>query len=551
MSVMSPVNPNSPAAQANAQDRAKAGTFFVPQSPADWDRLMVQVGAFVSRADIVPPLTYDELDVAAAQMIAEDGLTPRHREFLMVMINNHIWRDIVAAIPYARRTLLLPPCLRSSTACPAEMDEYGLMCEQCGACCIGPLSERAEELGYAVLVAEGTSLVGRLIKEGQIDAVIGVSCMPSLERTFPHMAAKAVPGMAVPLLVEGCEDTQVYVDWVRTLIEMRSTDGTRFIDLKAVHEEVQTWFEPGVLHDLLGVGKTETESIAMDWLERSGKRWRPFLVVAVYMAMCDAELDALPLPIRKVAVAVECIHKASLIYDDIQDNDNCRYGEETVHATHGIPVALTSGLFLLGLGYRLIADCGAAPERRTAMVTLATQGHCDLCLGQGADLCWMRNPTPLTPQEVLEIFRFKTAPSFDVVFRLGAICGGADDAVQAIMRGYCEAVGVAYQIRDDLDDFTRDGDVDDIRSGRPSIVIALAHERATGAERALVAEAWCRGGDAQLPEQVRAIIASTGADDAARETLERYKRDALAALRPLRNRDLKILLHRIVGMLFT
>ncbi len=547
---MSPINTDGAAVSVNAEDRAKAGAFFVPTSTADWDRLAARVDAFVEAEGLVPPLTYDELAAAAQRLLAGDGLTPKHREFLMVMINNAIWRDVVAAIPFARRTLLLPPCLRSSTACPAEADEYGLLCEQCGACCIGALSQRAEELGYAVLVAEGTSLVGRLIAQGQIDAVIGVSCMPSLERTFPHMSARAIPGIAVPLLVEGCEDTQVYVDWVRAAIERYADNGVRFVDLKAVHAEVQSWFEPGALRELLGVGDSETERIAIDWLEQSGKRWRPFLVVAVYMAMCDAELGRLPLPIRRLAVAVECIHKASLIYDDIQDDDACRYGAETVHETHGIPVALTSGLFLLGLGYRLIADCGADPARCAAMIALATRGHCDLCLGQGAELCWMRKPTPLSAEAVLEIFRFKTAPSFDVVFRLGAICAGVDDETQAILRGYSQAVGVAYQIQDDLDDFTRDGDVDDVRSRRPSIVIALAHERSAGEDRALVEEAWCRGGDALLPDRVRAIIGTTGADEAARGLLDRYKGMALAAVAGLKNRDLKILLHRIVGMLF-
>jgi geranylgeranyl diphosphate synthase, type II len=549
MNVPPPTDPEQTASSGRADGQARAGTFFVPRETDEWDRLLVCVDAFVRREGLVPPLAYDELEAAAARLIEDEALPASYREFLMVTINNALWRDVVAAIPYPRRTLLLPPCLRSSAACPAAMDEYGLLCEQCGACCIGPLSARAEALGYAVLVAEGTSLVGRLIEQGQIDAVIGVSCMPALERTFPRMAARAVPGIAVPLLMEGCRDTRVYVDWVRALIERYRADGARYLDLKALHATVQGWFEPGCLKGLLEIGQGEIESIALAWLTGSGKRFRPLLVAAVYLALCDAEPETMPLPIRKLALAVECIHKASLIYDDIQDDDALRYGEQTVHARHGIPIALTGALFLLGLGYRLIADCGAAPECRAAMLLTATQAHCDSCLGQGADLGWMRHPTPLTPDEALAIFRLKTAPSFDVVFRLPALCGGADEVTLAVLRKYSAAVGIAYQVRDDLEDFAPDAAGDDIRAGRPSIVMALAYARASEAGRALVADAWRPGGGPARLDDVRAVIAETGAADAARAVLERYRNDALAALRPLRKRDLKILLHRIVGML--
>jgi len=68
---------------------------------------------------------------------------------------------------------------------------------------------RAGELGYAVLVAEGSAIVMSLIQTGKIEAIVGVSCLSVLERAFPYMEAAAIPGVAVPLLQDDCIDTTV------------------------------------------------------------------------------------------------------------------------------------------------------------------------------------------------------------------------------------------------------------------------------------------------------------------------------------------------------
>lgn len=549
---MNPSTPSSPHRYGDRQERADAGKYHVPEKESDWDAIAALAQHHVREHHLIAPLALDELRSQAAALAAANQLPDRQQEFLMIQLNNAVWRDVLASIPFKRRTLLLPPCLRASQECPARFDEFGLLCEQCGRCDIGALSAEADGLGYAVLVAEGTTLVADLIRKGMIDAVIGVSCMPTLERTFPNLFTRAVPGIAIPLIKEGCEDTTASGRWVRDYLHLHDTsNGGLFLDLRAIHTECQSWFQEAPLRTLLGAGHSETENISLAWLTKSGKRWRPFLTTAVYRAF-KPECDPVPVPVRNVAIALECIHKASLIYDDIQDNDARRYGDDTVHQTHGVPVALTAGLYLLGQGYRLIAGSGASDAERVAMMKLATEGHRELCLGQGGELCWMRNPEPLTAAQVLELFRLKTAPSFDVVFRLGAICGGATPEEHAVLKAYSEALGIAYQIHDDLQDFTSDGDVDDIKSRRPSIVIASAWEAATGADRETLADAWC-GQVAESTtgtEAMRALVLSMGGDEKARAFLEDYKDRALRALRPLTNRNLKILLHRIVGMIF-
>ena len=528
----------------------RASGFFVPQMAEEWEALAPLAERYVADHDLVAPVSIEELGAAAGEVLEAAGLPDAYREFILVLVHNAVWRDAVAVIPFERRTLLLPPCLRRKATCQAEFDEFGLLCARCGECDIGRLSAEAEDLGYAVLVAEGTSVVSGLIEEGMIDAVIGVSCMTSLEKTFPHTFKTALPGIAVPLLREGCEDTMLNADWVRRVIHLHADTGPRCLRLNDIHEAVRGWFEEQALGELLGGRGTDTERIALEWLAKSGKRWRPFLAVSVYLALQGGAVRELPDHVRRVAIALECIHKASLIHDDIQDDDTVRYGDTTLHRVHGVPVALTASLYLLGQGYRLIADSGASAQARAAMTTLATEGHCELCRGQGAELWWMRNPVPLAVDDVLEICRLKTAPSFEVVFRLGAMCADASEQQHAVLRRYSEIVGTAYQVQDDLADFRGGGDVDDVESRRPSLPFAVAYRNAAPSVRKRIADFWTGQSGNMTADELRELMRATHAEQKTRELLEDLKARARASLSPLRSSSLKILLYRILAKLF-
>ena len=96
-------------------------------------------------------------------------------------------------IPYERRLLLMPKCLRVEAKCPAPFDEFGLLCKKCGLCSIQDLQNEAERLGYAVLVAEGSAIVMAIIETGKIDAIVGVSCLSVLERAFPLHGSRGHP----------------------------------------------------------------------------------------------------------------------------------------------------------------------------------------------------------------------------------------------------------------------------------------------------------------------------------------------------------------------
>ncbi len=161
----------------------------------------------------------------------------------------------------------------------------------------------------------------------------------------------------------------------------------------------------------------------------------------------------------------------------------------------------------------------------------------------------MHDPVPLTSRKVIELFRRKTAPAFAVALLLGAIAGGANGEVSEVVGAFSEALGIAYQIRDDLDDFSGQGEGNDAEALRPSLLYALAYESASGAERETIANQWQHGQRRAGPatERYPAWMANYRIEEKAKQLLEHYRNEAIRSLSPLRNAQLKGLLRRLVG----
>jgi geranylgeranyl pyrophosphate synthase len=520
----------------------------IPAALRDRRRILFEARAFVAQSKPVPPIPLDELRANAAKILAQLGLDPIYQDYAAVVVNNEVWRDRFASVPFERRMLLLAKCLRPETQCPASFDEVGLLCERCGLCPIDDLIREGEALGYAVLVAEGSAVVANLIKSGKIEAVLGVGCLNVLKKSFPHMEAAAAAGIAIPLLQDDCANTSADLDWVWDYMRLTTDEGARRLDLDRLRAEVSTCFELTTLDAILGPAQGATEVIAREWLSRAGKRWRPFLTMASHQALTGAK-GAPSEDLRRIAIAVECFHKASLIHDDIEDNDALRYGEKTLHAEHGVAVALNVGDFLIGEGYRILSEREADAGAKTEMIRAASEAQRALCQGQGAELIWARQRSPLQPQEVLDIFRLKTAPAFEVALSLGVIAAGKHAEYRDALRQYSAALGVAYQIRDDLADFDAEGGTGDIAGMRPSLVLALALERATGADRDFLERVW-RGELRPEAVAVEKLCLELGAAEEGERLQAEYKNTAINSLNNLADPELKALLWRVVGRIF-
>jgi len=489
--------------------------FGVPAERAKRDGLQQAVAEYAATNKLVPPLSMEELRDHAARITAQSSLV----DYIMVLLNNEVWRETVASIPYSRRLLLLPQCLRNFKDCPATLDEFGLLCEECGRCNIGELQSLAEDLGYVVLVAEGSTVVSKLLEGGKVDAVVGVSCLNALEKSFPHMADGAIPGLAIPLTADGCIGTTTDTDHVRAAIKLKSPNPWKNqVDSQAVRAIVDGWFaEPFEC-------ETETERIAYDWLLKDGKRWRPFLLACTYSALNDGATD-FPDDVRKLAIAVECFHKASLVHDDIEDDDDQRYGQPTLHTQFGIPIAINAGDLLVGEGYRWITSVG---NHTAALVRIAAANHRTLCVGQGEELSGTSGKRAFSPEELIEVFRRKTAPAFGVSLLLGAVTANGNTELLETLQSFSESLGIAYQIQDDLEEY-RNGEAADLRA---SIILALANEHQPLAHDA---------------PHLAHVIDELMVLEKASQLLEHYKNEAVRALNPIQNALLKTLLRRIAS----
>ncbi|GEP44090.1 polyprenyl synthetase family protein [Brevifollis gellanilyticus] len=523
----------------------------IPQTKQDRDHVLKAVREYMEDHRLVPPVPMLELQGHTDKIMSLYGIDKLYRDYTGVLLANETWRESLASVPFEKRLLLMPKCLRVESKCTAPFDEFGLLCKQCGLCSIQDFQNEAEKLGYAVLVAEGSAIVMSLIQTGKIEAIVGISCLSVLERTFPYVEAAAIPAVAVPLLQDDCIDTTVDVDWVWDYIHLTSEDKTRRLNLNALHDEVKTWFTPEALDSLLGKPTCKTEEIGREWLARAGKRWRPFLTIAAYQALREDPEAPISDDLKLAAISVEAFHKASLIHDDIEDNDAERYGEPTLHSEYGVGVALNVGDLLIGEGYRLLAEMQCASHIRSACLKIAAEGQRELCRGQGAELLWNNNPVALTGTQVLEIFRSKTAPAFEVALKIGAAMAGQLEETADVLHTYSENLGIAYQIRDDLDDLGDDSAADNNVSIRPSIILALLRERGKD-EVADIMEALWNGTATTLPDKptIRAWAEETGAYEKSQVLLESYKEAAIRALAEVEMPNLKGLLRRVIGKIF-
>jgi len=515
----------------------------VPQCKARREIFEHTVINYVRDNQLVPPLTEQEILQHALCIQPLLDAVDDEIIFISLLVNNHLWLNTIRKIPFERRLLLLPQCLANPTVCRAERDAIGLICAQCGGCAIGTIQSEADKLGYITLVAEGTTVVSNLLSSGKVDSVIGVGCIDSLQKIFPVMSEHAIPGQGIPLLFDGCCHTQIDIEWALNIIRQYCPQPDEIpINFERISSQVKGWFTPEILAEMMYPPITETARIGQEWMATGGKRWRPILTAAIYAASGGTSPD-----IIKVAMAVECFHKASLIHDDIEDNDEKRYGQPTVHMLCGIPAAINAGDYLIGEGYRLLATAGFSHEACSHMVKVAAEGHRELCLGQGEELAFSRAPMPVTEAEVLSIYRRKTSAAFEVAVLTGALAAGLDMESCRRLSEFSDAIGTAYQIQDDIEDFrSTPGRAADMLTLRPTLFLALACMSDDPELQQTLSQSWQKD---RINERVALIkaIEQTGLHKRVELLYSHHRLEAERILAGIRHIEIKRLLRGIMN----
>jgi geranylgeranyl pyrophosphate synthase len=151
----------------------------------------------------------------------------------------------------------------------------------------------------------------------------------------------------------------------------------------------------------------------------------------------------------------------------------------------------------------------------------------------------------------LEIFRQKTAPAFEVALKLGAAFAGRLEPYADALHRYSEALGIAYQIRDDMDDLSEDAGENFLGSLRPSVLLAKAREMASGADKQKLDDLWSREPqEGTTVRGIRELVHQVGADEKCLLMLETYKETAIRSLGDIDSANLKGLLRRVIGKMF-
>ncbi len=527
---------------------AEAALPLPPADPATLAQWRCWAAAHVVRERLLPPLSRDELVAHADWLVRQHDLPPEHKILVALLVSNAVWHSVVAAVPFDRRLLLLPLCLSNRAMCRGERDEVGLICAHCGACVLDRIVREAHRLGMVTLIAEGATVVRMLLSDGKIDAVIGVGCLDTLTRLFPDLSRHAIPGIGMPLLTSGCQDTTLEVESLLELMrEQAPHSSARLPDLDTLERTVRAWITPEALDGAFGKpAATEVERLARRWLATGGKRWRPLLTVAVQAVLRgETEIGEA----RLTALAVECLHKASLIHDDIEDGDSERYGQPTLHTVHGIPVAINVGDFLIGEGYRLLLDLPLDAGTKVRMLQTAAAGHHAMCLGQGEELAFAAPPAPLSLAAFIKLCERKTGAAFEVAILLGAVQGGADEETCGPLRRFSRALGVAYQIRDDLADAARPAG-GDLEASRPSVLLALACESDDPRVATALQAFWRRAPDPMAAaRELTGALRAAGQFERADQLAAHHLHTAERALGELHHVGLKRLLRRIATRL--
>jgi farnesyl diphosphate synthase len=190
-----------------------------------------------------------------------------------------------------------------------------------------------------------------------------------------------------------------------------------------------------------------------------GKRLRPLLVFAAAQAVGEATISSPA--VWRAACAIEMIHAYSLVHDDMpcMDNDVLRRGKPTVHVQYGQAQALLAGDALQALAFEVItpSDGSVAPEVQAALVGLLSRaaGYQGMAGGQAIDLASVG--LPLNEDQLRQMHRLKTGALLLCSVQMGAVCAGKPSVqVMEGLQQYGQALGLAFQVVDDILDVTSD-----------------------------------------------------------------------------------------------
>jgi octaprenyl-diphosphate synthase len=278
--------------------------------------------------------------------------------------------------------------------------------------------------------------------------------------------------------------------------------------------------------------------VARYLIDAGGKRLRPMLTVAAAMLFDGQTGDEV-----NFAAAIEFMHNATLLHDDVVDQSGMRRGREAARMIWGNAASVLVGDFLLGQAFMMMVETANVEALKviSKAATVIAEGEV-LQLAKTGDL-------KATAADYDEVIGAKTATLFEAATEVGAMAGGADPTGRRALKDFGRALGFAFQLVDDVLDYR--GEIgamgknsgDDLREGKMTLPMILALADAGAAERELLVAAL---GDPHADAgKLRQVLHVFDRHDALGRTIARareHARRAREALKPLPPSELKTLL---------
>jgi octaprenyl-diphosphate synthase len=262
-------------------------------------------------------------------------------------------------------------------------------------------------------------------------------------------------------------------------------------------------------------------------IQSGGKRMRPALVLLVAGAFGYQGRNH-----HELAAVVEFIHTATLLHDDVVDESSLRRGRDTANALFGNAASVLVGDFLYSRAFQMMVNVG--DMRVMEVLSDATN-----IIAEGEVLQLMNvHDADVGIDGYLRVIRYKTAKLFEAASRLGAILGGADAETEAAMATYGMHLGTAFQLVDDVLDYSGDQEEigkslgDDLAEGKPTLPLIHVMQHGNAEQAACVRRAIETGGRDEFPA-VLAAVQATGALDETRRYAEAEAAIAKKALERL------------------
>jgi octaprenyl-diphosphate synthase len=257
-----------------------------------------------------------------------------------------------------------------------------------------------------------------------------------------------------------------------------------------------------------------------------GKRMRPMLTLA-----CARLLDYPGTRHHKLAAAVEFIHTATLLHDDVVDGSDLRRGRRTANIIWGNPASVLVGDFLFSRSFELMVEDGSLKVLR-----ILSNASAVIAEGEVNQLTAQRQVNT-TEDRYLSIIGAKTAALFAAACRIAAVVAERPEAEELALDAYGRNLGIAFQLVDDAIDYSSDeatmgkGVGDDFRDGKVTLPVILAHARGSAEDRVFWRDAMMghRATDADLAHAT-ALLRDTGALDDTLAQARRYAQRAVDML---------------------